>query len=167
MNEAGYRSIGHGWQFLAAYALLLLRLGIGGDKNIEDCICKNWSKWSPRFIRNRHLTRACQVYSAVSQQDNFNNFSGIQIADAVFAEDIKLHPLVNSTYRFILHRSHNVFADTRGHRFARLYIAIGFIIVGFVLLRSGFHLFGMSFIALGALSLEVTGNVAGNQIKQN
>lgn len=166
INQAGYRSLGHGWQFLAAFALLLHRLVMGGAEEIEGCICGNWPKWPSWPIWYSHFSQAHEVYSKVSQQVDFQHLNGLQIADAVLAEGKKMHPLLNGAYHFFLHLSHNVIADTRGHWLACRYVAIGCFIIGFALSWAGFQSASLPFYVTSLFFITVFGKALGKQTKQ-
>lgn len=124
MFISGYRTSGHGWQFLAAYALLLKRLGTDDIQVIERCMVLNWPKWPRWHTWYKHLVKAQEVYLKVADHPDFQSYSAIQVADAVLAESRKVHPILRPLYSFLLHRYHSIIGDLRGHWFAFRLLAI-------------------------------------------
>lgn len=124
MFSSGYRTSGHGWQFLAAYALLLNRLGTDDILVIEHCMIRNWPKWPRWHTWYKHLVKAQEVYRKVVDYPDFQSYSAMQIADAVLAEGRKTHPILRPFYSFLLNRYHSIIGDIRGHWFAFRLLAI-------------------------------------------
>lgn len=101
---------------MATYHLMLTKVGLEKAETIENTAAYNWNKWTPWPYWYRHILSAQEIYSSLPEQTE--GFVELNSAKMIAESVINAHPYNKWIHPWLIHRWHEIIADTRGNWFA-------------------------------------------------